>query len=174
MTCQRPRTKRRRNQCSSVTSTRRSTRLHREKSWYCSSVLVSATDTSTPWPRSASSCRSAVNASGRSRTRRCKSCGGSMVTASTPITRSSSARPSPEMSHALSTRLLVVVRPRGPQHHPPLLDGGIGEDTCAAVRVLSEEVLGLRHICHVVDDQHPGLVFPRPGHHDLAHIKQGS
>ena len=71
-------------------------------------------------------------------------------------------------------RLRALVRPRGPQHHFPLLDGGIGKDPRTAVRVLRQEVLRLRHVRHVVDQQHPSFVLPRPRHHDLARIKQRS
>src|SRR5215217_1056843 len=174
MTSRRPHTKRRLSRCSSGTSTRRSTRLLRGKSWSCNSDSALGTDTSTHWPKSASSCKSAVNASVRSKTKRCKNCGGSTATASTHITRSFSTCTSTAMDYASPTRSRAFVRPRRPHHHPPLFQRSVRDHPGAPVRVAVEHALRFYHVLRLVDDQRAGVV--RPGTRDgkIASIKQRS
>ena len=126
----------------------------------CNSVSVSATATSTRWPRSASSCRSAVNASVRSKTRRCKNCGGSMATASTRITRSFSAEPRRRLAFRRGevTARHSVKAPSSPpatlstwrSRSPALRYGSPSRMRCASA------------MSFVIDDQRPGVVCPGP------------
>src|SRR5215213_3446791 len=171
MTYQRPHTKRPRNRCSSGTSTRRSTHSRRGKSWFCNSVSASDTDISTPWPKSASNCRSVVNGFARSKTRHCKNYGGSMATVSTHTTRSSRARTSPASQCASPTRLRAVVGRGRPQDYLPLFERDVRDHSGAAVRVAVENALCLGHILRLVDDQRPSVVCPRTGHRELSRIE---